>query len=71
MKKLFKYVISKKRSKENIGLIVDEDGQLSSRDEQKTEVFNVFFVSVFTSSGLIVSPPGLSIRSSSIQYCYQ
>jgi len=39
----FKFVNSKRISKENIGQILTEDGHLTDRDEEKAEVFNAFF----------------------------
>ncbi|GAB0209474.1 mitochondrial enolase superfamily member 1 [Grus japonensis] len=44
------YVNSKRRSRENIGLILDEDGHLTNRDEEKVEAFNTFFASVFNNT---------------------
>jgi len=41
-KGFFKYVNSKRRSKENNGLILDEDDYLTCRDEEKVETFNAF-----------------------------
>ncbi|KAK4832275.1 hypothetical protein QYF61_021674 [Mycteria americana] len=42
------YVNSKKRSKGNTGTVLDEDGHLINRDEEKVKAFNgFFFVSVF------------------------
>ena len=41
-KGFLKYVNSKRRSKENIGLILVEDGHLTNRDEEKTEAFFCF-----------------------------
>ncbi|KAK4828514.1 hypothetical protein QYF61_026936 [Mycteria americana] len=38
-KGFFNYVNSKRRSKENIGLILVEDGHLTDRDEEKAEAF--------------------------------
>ena len=49
-KGFFKYVNSKRRSKENIGPIPVEDGHLTNRDEEKAEAFNVFFASVFSNT---------------------
>ena len=46
----FKYVNSKRRSKENIGPILVEDGHLTNRDEEKMETFNAFFASVFNNT---------------------
>jgi len=49
-KGLFKYINSKMRSKENIGLILAADGHLTNRDEEKAEAFNAFFASVFNNT---------------------
>ncbi|KAK4822413.1 hypothetical protein QYF61_015160 [Mycteria americana] len=46
-KGFFKYVNSKRRSKENIGQILVEDGDLTNRNEEKVEAFNVVFASIF------------------------
>jgi len=42
-----KCISSKRRSKENTGLILVEDGHLTNRDEQKVEAFNAFCASGF------------------------
>jgi len=42
-KGFFKYVSSKRRSKQNTGLILLEDGHLTNRDELKMEIFHGFF----------------------------
>ncbi|KAK4826952.1 hypothetical protein QYF61_012801 [Mycteria americana] len=49
-KAFFQYVDSKRRSKENTGLILVEDGHLTNRDEEKGEAFNAFFASVFNNT---------------------
>ncbi|KAK4818300.1 LOW QUALITY PROTEIN: hypothetical protein QYF61_010762 [Mycteria americana] len=49
-KGFFRYVNSKRRSKENIGLILVEDGRLTNRDEEKAEAFNASFASVFNNT---------------------
>ncbi|KAK4810539.1 hypothetical protein QYF61_004502 [Mycteria americana] len=49
-KGFFKYVNSKRRSKENIGPILVEDGHLTNRDEEKAEAFNAFFASGFNNT---------------------
>ena len=42
-KVFFKYIHSKRRSKENIGSILVEDGNLTNRHEEKAEAFNAVF----------------------------
>ncbi|GAB0179901.1 hypothetical protein GRJ2_000455400 [Grus japonensis] len=49
-KGFFKYVNSKRRSKENIGPILVEVGHLTNRDEEKVEAFNAIFASVFNNT---------------------
>lgn len=43
-KKDFKYINSKRSTRENIGPLLDEDGHLTNRDIHKVEIFNAFFV---------------------------
>jgi len=50
-KGFLKYVNSKRRSKENIGLILAEGGHLTNRDEERTWALSVFFASVFNNTG--------------------
>ncbi|PKU39318.1 rna-directed dna polymerase from mobile element jockey- hypothetical protein [Limosa lapponica baueri] len=49
-KGFLKYITSKRRSKENIGLIFVEDGHLTNRDEEKVDTFNVVFASAFNNT---------------------
>ncbi|KAK4810867.1 hypothetical protein QYF61_008839 [Mycteria americana] len=49
-KGFFKYVNSKRRSKENIGPILVKDGHLTNRDEEKAEAFDAFFASGFNNT---------------------
>lgn len=52
-KKIFKYVNLKEQSKNNIGLLQNENGHPTNRDINKTEKFNAFFASIFnTDDGL-------------------
>lgn len=44
-KGFFRYVNSKRKSKENIRLILYEDGHLAIKDEEKAEAFNSFCLS--------------------------
>ena len=49
-KKLFyKYINSKRRTKKNLHSLLDEAGNVTTEDKEKTEVLNAFFTSVFKS----------------------
>jgi len=45
----YKYINNKKRAKENLHPLLDERENISNKDEEKAEVFNAFFASVFSS----------------------
>ncbi|KFV20297.1 hypothetical protein N340_07071, partial [Tauraco erythrolophus] len=47
-KNFYRYVSDKKRSRENVGPLRKETGNLATRDMEKAEVLNDFFASVFT-----------------------
>ncbi|GAB0180024.1 hypothetical protein GRJ2_000467700 [Grus japonensis] len=52
-KGFFKYVNNKRRTRENIGLLLNKNGHLTNRDIDKAETFNAAFTSVFnTDDGL-------------------
>ncbi|KAK4830017.1 hypothetical protein QYF61_008280 [Mycteria americana] len=48
-KYFFRYISSKRRAKENLQPLVHEGGNTVTKDEEKAEVLNAFFASVFNS----------------------
>ncbi|GAB0210007.1 hypothetical protein GRJ2_003466500 [Grus japonensis] len=51
-KNFYRYVSDKRRTRENVGPLRNETGNLIIQDMEKAEVLNDFFASVFTSKGL-------------------
>ncbi|GAB0207304.1 hypothetical protein GRJ2_003196000 [Grus japonensis] len=47
-KGFFKYISSKRKTRENVGLLLNEVGALVTEDTEKAESLNAFFASVFT-----------------------
>ncbi|KAK4811295.1 hypothetical protein QYF61_023347 [Mycteria americana] len=45
----YKYINNKKRAKENLPPLLDAGGNIATKDEEKAEVLNAFFASVFNS----------------------
>lgn len=44
----YKYINSKRKVREIVGLLLDGAGDLVTKDMEKAKVFNAFFTSVFT-----------------------
>ncbi|KAK4823010.1 hypothetical protein QYF61_024812 [Mycteria americana] len=64
-KYFFKYISSKRRAKENLQPLVDGGGNTVTKDEERAEVLNAFFASVFNSRAncsLGTQPPELEDR---------
>ena len=60
-KKLFyKYINSKRRTRENLCSLLDEAGNVTTEDKEKADILNAFFTSVFTSQ---TSYPQVSLLS--------
>ncbi|NXM00374.1 LIN1 transcriptase, partial [Tyrannus savana] len=47
-KSFYKYINNKRRGKENLHSLMDSEGNIVNRDEEKAEVLNTYFASVFT-----------------------
>ncbi|KAK4806205.1 hypothetical protein QYF61_001128 [Mycteria americana] len=64
-KHFFKYISSKRRAQENLQPLVDGGGNTVTKDEEKAEVLNAFFASLFNSRAncsLGTQPPELEDR---------
>jgi len=60
-KGFFKYISSKRKTRDNVGLLLNEVGALASEDTEKMELLNAFFASVFTAQA---GPSGKPVTGS-------
>jgi len=61
-KSFFKYVSSKRKTRDNVGPLLNEVGVLVMEDAEKAELLNVFFASVFSAKASPEESQALEIR---------
>jgi len=61
-KKDFKYISSKRKTRENVGLVLNEVGTLVKEDTENMELMNTFFASVFTAKAGPQESQSLGVR---------
>jgi len=61
-KGFFKYISSKQKTRENVGLLQNEVGALVMDDTEKVDLLNAFFASVFTAKAGPQESQSLEVR---------
>ncbi|PKU31482.1 rna-directed dna polymerase from mobile element jockey-like [Limosa lapponica baueri] len=61
-KGFFKYISSKRKTRENVNLLLNEVGALVMEDAEKAQLLNAFFASVFTAKAGPQEPQTLEVR---------
>jgi len=62
MKGFFKYISSKRMTRENVGLLLNEVGALVTEDTEKVQLLNAFIASVFTAKAGPQASQSLDVR---------
>lgn len=62
----FRYIISKRNTRENMGLLLNGNGLLVTNDMKKAEVLKASFMSVFTDKTNMKEPQALRDRARKI-----
>jgi len=61
-KSFFKYISSKRKTRDNVGPLLNEAGALVTEDAEKTELLNAFFASVFSAKAGPQESQDLEVR---------
>jgi len=61
-KGFFNYISSKRKPRDNVGLLLNEVGVLVMEDAEKAELLNVFFASVFSAKAGPQESQALEVR---------
>jgi len=66
-KGFFKYISSKRKTRDNVGPLLNEAGVLVTEDAEKTELLNAFFASVFSSKAGPQESQALEVREEALR----
>jgi len=61
-KSFFKYISSKRKTRDNMGLLLNKVGALVMEDAEKAELLNAFFASVFPAKAGPQASQSLEVR---------